>query len=76
MTTLTWRIIELRDSRNIRKEPAPVNKFEAAYSLTHGGIAVHLKDKKDQKNILENWSETTLGGMKSIIHLPRTNTTK
>jgi len=70
---------ELRDSRNIRKElnkiSALVNKFEATYSLTHGGIAVHLKDKKDKKNILENWSETNLGG-KSIIHLPRTNTTK
>ena len=46
---------ELRDSRNIRKElkkiPALVNKFEAACSLAHGGIAVHLRDKNDKKKI-------------------------
>ena len=66
--------ITLRDSRNIRKElnkiPSLANKVESAYSLSHGGIAVHLKNKKDCRSILKNWEETNLGG-KSVIHPPK-----
>ncbi|CAC5392428.1 unnamed protein product [Mytilus coruscus] len=54
----------LRDSRNIRKElnkiPLLVNKVESAYSLPHGGIAIHLKDKKDSQNIVDNWATENL----------------
>ncbi|VDH93335.1 Hypothetical predicted protein [Mytilus galloprovincialis] len=64
----------LRDSRNIRKElnkiPVLTNKVESAYSLPHGGIALHLKDKKDSKKIVDSWATTNLGG-NSIIHTPR-----
>lgn len=65
---------ELRESKKIRKELNKINlvtgKFEEAYSLPHGGIAIHLKEEKDRDQIIKNWSETNLGG-NTVAHKPK-----
>ena len=61
----------LRLSKKIRKELNKITlvtgMFEEAYSLPHGGIAIHLKEEKDRNHIIKNWSETNLGG-NSVAH--------
>lgn len=47
-----------------------VKKVESAYSLLHGGIAIHLKDEKYRQDIMDNWATEKLCG-NSVIHTPR-----
>ena len=59
-----------RSSVDINKElssyPDTQKKTEFAYSLPHGGIALHLKEKVEEESFIKSWPDTAFGGNTKI----------